>query len=219
MKQCNECGVAVSTPDTVCPLCGERLTGSGAGRPAYAPVQNSKTYHFAKRLLLFCSVMCVAVCATINLIAGPAFWWWLVVATALVFVCAVVTHSLRAGASGGERVLMQVVAVSLLCIFLDLEFGWTGWSANYVLPAVCGVGIVAILVLIAFNFTNWSQYVFYQLTLALIGFVPLALYLFRVSTLLWPGIVVALLALASLLTLAFFGDRSIKDEFVRRLHL
>lgn len=218
MKHCDACHVSVSTPADFCPLCGAVLQGDAAGTPAYPAKFSQHSYHFVLRLLMFFTVLCIAICAAINFLAGPDFWWWLVVATGLAWLWAVTTHNLRRGTNAGGRVLMQVVATGILSVLLDLEFGFRGWSTTFVLPAICGAGIVAIVLLILLNLTNWSQYVLYQLALGFLGFVPLVLALLGFANLVWPGIVVSLAALACLLMLGLLGDSSVKNEFVRRLH-
>lgn len=219
MKRCEQCGVQVNGPGKLCPLCGAPLSGEGGGGAVYPAVGFGRGYHFAKRLLLFLSIMAVIVCAVVNLATMPNFWWWAIVATALAYAWAVGSHSLRRGGNGGGRVLVQVVAAAALVLLLDFETGWRGWSVDFVLPAICGVGIAAILVLILCNLTNWAQYVLYQVVLALLGFVPIALYFFKISRVFWAASIPAVMALASLVALFLFGDRSIKNEFVRRLHL
>lgn len=219
MKRCEQCKVQVTGPGKLCPLCGAPLSGRGEEDAAYPPVGFGRGYHFIKRLLLFLTLMAVIVCAVVNLATAPDFWWWAIVATVLAYAWAVGSHSLRHGGNGGGKVLMQVLAAAALVVLLDLETGWRGWSVDFVLPAICGVGIAAILVLVLCNLTNWAQYVLYQVVLALLGFVPIALYFFGASQVFWAAAIPAVMALASLIALFLFGDRSIKNEFVRRLHL
>lgn len=219
MKHCDLCGVEVATPARLCPLCGAPLSGEEPGEAAYPAAGFGRGYHFIKRLLLFLTVMAVAVCAVVNLSVDPEFWWWAIVATVLAYAWAVGAHTLRHGGNGGGRVLTQVLAAAALVLLLDLETGWRGWSVDFVLPAICGVGIAAILVLILCNLTNWAGYVLYQIMLALLGFVPIALYFAGFAHVFWASAIPAVMALASLAALFFFGDRTIKNEFVRRLHL
>lgn len=218
MKRCTACDVTVATPATACPLCGTPLVGEGAGAAAYPPASGRKGYHFAKRLLLFLSVMTAVVCVVVNILATPNFWWCLFVVTALAYLWAVIPHALRRGGNGGGKALMQVVCGSALAVVLDWEIGWRGWSINFAVPILFCAGIIAVMILIACNRTNWAGYVLYQVVLAVLGFVPPILYFTGVSTAMIPALIPGFLALSSLVGLAVFGDRSIKSEFRRRLH-
>lgn len=216
MKHCSSCQVDLSTPARICPLCGAPLTGTSGAR-AYPVLGFRRRYHLMRRVLLFCSLVAVAVCAFINLMTMPHFWWWLIVATSFAYAWAVVPHMLRAGGNPGGKILMQVVCASALVVLLDVETSWQGWSVDFVLPAIFCIGIVAVLVVILCNRTYWARYVLYQVTLAFFGFVPLILYWTGVARVFWAAAIPAILALASLAALALFGDRSIKNEFARRL--
>ena len=55
------------------------------------------------------------------------------------------------------------------------------------------------------------------MALAALGFLPLVLYLAGIGHALWAAVLPAMAAGISLLALALFGDRTIKNEFRRRL--
>lgn len=216
MKHCNHCDVKIETNQTTCPLCGAALEGQG-GEEVYPVVVTHQKYHFIKRLLLFLSVASAAVCVLINFLTTPDFWWWMIVVTVMVYAWSVVLHTRRRGGNIGGKILMQVVCGSVLAVLLDMEIGWQGWSANYVLPAIFSIGIVVIVIWVLCNRTNWASYVLYQVTLAILGFIPLVLYFLEVSQVFLFSAIPAVMAFLSFLILAFFGDRTIKNEFRRRL--
>lgn len=138
-------------------------------------------------------------------------------ATAIGYAWAAVLHSMRRGGNGGGRILMQVVCGAAVCLLLDLETGWKGWAAAFALPVIFCAGIVSIDVLILCRRTSWAEYVIYQVALAALGFLPLVLYLAGIGHALWAAVLPAMAAGISLLALALFGDRTIKNEFRRRL--
>ena len=219
MKHCKACGVDVLSPGAQCPLCAAPLEGAGKSvRAAYPPfVQRRVPWRLARRVLLFFSLLACMVCALVNLLTTPSFWWWLFVATGIGYLWLAVPHLFRKGGNAGGKLLMQVVCIALLQTALDAEIGWQGWSVTYALPATCCAGIVGVLVIILCNRTNWARYVLYQAALAALGFVPLALYAAGAAGNFVMALVPACLAAVSLLVMAVFGDRSIKNEFKRRL--
>ena len=168
-------------------------------------------------LRIFLNYVAFPLCALVNLLTTPSFWWWLFVATGIGYLWLAVPHLFRKGGNAGGKLLMQVVCIALLQTALDAEIGWQGWSVTYALPATCCAGIVGVLVIILCNRTNWARYVLYQAALAALGFVPLALYAAGAAGNFVMALVPACLAAVSLLVMAVFGDRSIKNEFKRRL--
>ena len=218
MKYCNTCQVQVSTPSTLCPLCAAPLVkGEQDETLAYPLTQPKKGYNFIKRLLLFLSGMALLGSIAINLVFTPGFWWWPLAATVMVYAWAVVLHAMRRGGNGAGKILMQVVCLSALVVLIDVETGYRGWSTTVMLPAIFCGGIISVVVLILVNRTSWAGYVMYQVILALFGFVPLVLFFTGYATNFLAALGPALLAAASLLMLFLFSDKSIKNEFRRRL--
>lgn len=219
MKHCDACRVDVATPAALCPLCGGPLhkTLNAPQVSAYPAFTGKAGYHFAKRLLILLSVIACAVCIAVNLILMPSFWWWTIAVTVVLYTWAVVSHAMRRGGNAGGKVLMQVVCAIALALLVDFETGYRGWSVSYVLPVILCAGIVAVIVLILCNRTSWVVYVLYQMILALFGFVPLVLYFTGVAGNFIFALVPSFLALVSIVGMLLFGDRTIKNEFRRRL--
>ena len=220
MKHCRACDVDVATPAVLCPLCGTPLAGLADADCAavYPPAGSRKEYNFVKRLLLLLSVVGAAVCIVVNLLVMPSFWWWTIVVTALVYAWAVVPHAMRRGGNAAGKVLMQVVAGSALAVLVDFETGYRGWGVSFVVPAFICAGIVAVVVLVICNRTNWAGYVLYQALLAVFGLAMPVLYFTGLAHSLVGAVVPSILAVATLAGMAVFGDRTIKNEFRRRLH-
>ncbi|MEG1639549.1 MAG: DUF6320 domain-containing protein, partial [Ruthenibacterium sp.] len=102
-------------------------------------------------------------------------------------------------------------------VLLDFETGYHAWSVNYVLPVIFCAGSVSLVLVILCNRTNWAGYVLYQAILAVFGFVPLVLYFTGISHSLVAALIPTLLAFVSIAAMLIFGDKSIKNEFRRRL--
>ncbi|MEG0911213.1 MAG: DUF6320 domain-containing protein [Ruthenibacterium sp.] len=218
MKFCSACHVKIITPTQRCPLCGGPVTAdSTVNRAVYPAFQNKANYHFIKRLLLFLSIVLGATCVLVNYLTPIKFWWWTIAVTALVYAWIAVPHAMRRGGNAGGKILMQVVCATAAVILLDFETGYSGWSVSYVLPVIFCVGSVALVLVILCNRTNWAGYVLYQAIFAVFGFVPLILYFTGISSSLIAALIPSLLAFASIMAMLVFGDRSIKNEFRRRL--
>ena len=101
---------------------------------------------------------------------------------------------------------------------MDFETGYRGWGVSFVVPAFICAGIVAVVVLVMCNRTNWAGYVLYQAVLAVFGLAMPVLYFTGLAHSLAGAVVPSILAVATLAGMAVFGDRTIKNEFRRRLH-
>lgn len=218
MKHCKACHVNILTPDVLCPLCkGPLVAMEGAEIEAYPPTVVRRKYNFVKRLLLFLTVIMAILCVAVNLLVTNDFWWWPIALTVMVSTWIVVPHVMRHGGNAGGKALMCVFIATVAVLLIDFQTGWRGWSVSYVLPVILCGGIVCIVILILCNRTNWAGYVIYQFTLGIFGFVPLVLYFTHVSSSLVAAIIPAAFAVLTLAGLLLFGDRTIKNEFKRRL--
>lgn len=221
MSYCKECQAEILTPAVCCPLCGATLktsTSSNQFVPYPIFVEKRNHYYFIRKMLFFLSILSTFFCIILNFITTPLVWWWPFYTTALLYAWLAIPHIFRKRGNIGGKLLMQVLCASLLFILLDFQIGWVGWSVNFGLPSLFCIGIVSIMILILVDRTNWARYVLYQLALALFGFIPIILYFSGVAQHFLSVFFPTLLAIISLLTLAIFGDRSIKNEFKRRLH-
>lgn len=218
MKFCSSCNVQIATEVRRCPLCSGAVTADE--RPnevVYPAFQNKANYHFIKRLLLFLSIVLGASCICVNYLTTIDFWWWTIAVTALMYAWIAVPHAMRRGGNAGGKILMQVVCAAAAVVLLDMETGYRGWSVTYVLPVIFCAGSVSLVLVILCNRTNWAGYVLYQAILAVFGFVPLVLYFTGLSSSLIAALIPSLLAFASIVAMLVFGDKSIKNEFRRRL--
>ena len=117
------------------------------------------------------------------------------------------------------RLLIQMIAVSLLCIGIEKQSHSSGWALDYVVPFLCIVTILAILIIIFSKQMFYSDYLLYLLLAIIISFVPMILYLFKQINILWPSIAAASVAIMAALGMILFADRATKDELKKRFHL
>ncbi|NLW78697.1 MAG: hypothetical protein GXY32_04715 [Ruminococcaceae bacterium] len=224
MKACDICHAQVTGTHEFCPLCGKRLqpaepygyTLPGNRYPDLSRI--SAQYNFMLRLLLFLSLLGGGVSVLVNVLVPTGFWWCLIVIVAEVYLWLTIPPLLRRARNYAKRLLFQTLLTALLMVALDFIIGWRGWSVSYAIPSLLCAGIVAIAAMIVFSRTNWPQYVFYQFTMGLLGFIPLVLYFFGLSTSIVMVLITAALGLGSVLVTVVFGDRSLKSDFRRRFH-
>ncbi|MDL2253243.1 DUF6320 domain-containing protein [Ruminococcaceae bacterium OttesenSCG-928-I18] len=229
MRVCNACHVSVRTGADYCPLCGNVLEG-GQGEvqdEVSVPAVNHypdltsqmKQYNFFRRILLFITIFGCLFSALVNVLVTPGIWWSLIVLAVAIYCWALLPALLRKGTNYARQIVFQVVLTCAIVIAADFITGYRGWSVSYVLPGVLSAGIVATGLMAIFNRTRWSQYVFYQVIVCVFGFAPLVLYLTGIAHSLVMVLVTVGLAMASLLLAVIFGDRTIKNEFIKRFHV
>lgn len=226
MRACESCHINVATPVEFCPLCGTALTESqnppGVPLPqnAYPDLSGvAAQYNIVWRLAVFISLLGAGLSLLVNYLVPTGFMWSLIVIAALAYLWLSVPPLLRRGANYAKRIMYQVIFTSLMLVALDIIIGYSGWSVTFAIPSLLDAAIAAVWLMVVFNRTNWAQYIFYQVMIAVFGFVPLVLYLLGIAQNLVMVLVTVGMAFASLLLSLIFGDKSLKTDFKRRFNL
>lgn len=221
MKYCNDCKVRVKDNTSACPLCNNGLTliqNEESGVCFYPPKSlRKKSYSVVKRIFIFLTITAGALCLLINFMRPEPMLWSLIVVVSLFYAWITVPHFLRKGGNYAGKIFTQVVCGSGLVVSLDFLLGWYKWSVNYVIPVLLCVGIAAVSLVVLLNATNWARYVMYQVLLSVFGFVPLVLYFLDISQNQIFALITTGFAVSVLVATFVFGDRTIKNEFKRRL--
>lgn len=221
MRTCSKCRIKVKDPSPVCPLCKSVLTNFEGPETPYAfPASDidSKQFHFLKRLLIFLSVVVGTASVVLNFLVYDGFLWSLITVAGILYLWAVISHSVANHINVASKILVQAFLGSLFIVLIDYLVGYRGWSVNYVIPSIFSAADVAVVIVILINRMNWRNYLLYQFVIALLGFVPLVLYLIHISKEPLFVIVSTSLSALSLLGTFIFGDKTVKSELRRRLH-
>lgn len=222
MKKCSSCNVFVNEDTLLCPLCVKSLEEENHSldhEKIYPELDTLLTsYKFIKRLLLFISILAGGSSIVINLALNPSVLWSLIVISGIFYFWLAVSNVIRTNTNAAFKILFQTVCACILAAGIDYELGWIGWSVKFVIPGILCFGIIGVLILVLFNRTNWARYVLYQSITAFFGFLPIILYKTGVSDNFIMSIIPTGLAFVCLTITIVFGDRTIKNEFKRRIH-
>lgn len=228
LQYCEACKVSISTKTDICPLCHEKL-------PAREDVNLVETYPdfapFKRRsrlLALIYSGICVTtivVCMLINLLTWNNHLWSALVAAPVLYVwlCGLVTFKKRVHL--GLKLMAHAVGIALMLLainaFSDSErvIIQASWAVSYTMPFIFIGFILAINVLMLRKRHTLKDYVISQISLCVIGFIPLLLVLFNVAEPIYPSILAAACSALTIGGLFLFGRKNVTAELDRRFHI
>lgn len=222
MKHCDKCNVDVSTSRKTCPLCGEILKGDSDNQslelfPKYQePIIR---INFVLRTLLFLAITSIIASLLVNLIVTPNNWWSIYVVISIMYLWVLLRNTIMARGNIGGKLLLQMIAVSILVIVVEKKSGSSGWALEYVVPFLIIATIFSIIIIILSKQMLYSDYIIYLIIAIIMAFIPIILYWSQVITVFWPSITAAAVALATILGMIIFADRATKDELKKRFHL
>lgn len=214
---CNNCNT--HTKQQYCPLCKNKLSQK-SGDNEYYPIYETKVKRrrFAQRLVLFVAIFIVSTSILINLLANPDKLWFLYVLSPVLYSLLTINHTILSRAHIGSKVVLQVIALSVMLFILDAASGSSKWSIHYVIPFLVTLATLLVTIIVLRKPMKWREYIGYMTTMVILGFLPVILFLSSWSTVLWPSAATALYALMTLIGMVLFSEKTMKNEIVRRFH-
>jgi len=89
---------------------------------------------------------------------------------------------------------------------------------NYAVPAMILFANLAIVLLMIVNPMNWQSYFMYQIAITIFSFIPLILFWVKLIDRPFLAILTSGISILILIGTIVFGDRSVKNELIRRFN-
>ena len=119
----------------------------------------------------------------------------------------------------GAQLVLQLCGLMAILMSIDASAGWTGWSVNYVLPLLLLACNVLIDLYAGTYKSRWKDNLLYALLFAVLGFLPMILYLSSITHALVPMLLAALSSAISILGMLRFAVRVLAQEMRKRFHV
>lgn len=218
MKYCRHCKVSVTGHWRQCPLCQHALSGEDTAAP-FPEIQEPPSKKIVVRLLLFLSMVPVALCALINLALPDSGVWSLFVAAGVLCMWLSLGIAFLKRHTVLKNIAWQAFVLSVLAILWDHFTHWHAWSVNFVVPSILLITMLLTPLLAVVLQLTPGAYLVYFCIVSLFGLVPVAFLLLGIATVPLPSIICVGVSLISLIALVVFSGRTMLDELYRRLHL
>jgi len=221
MKICKNCKVKIMSNNDSCPLCKTVLTTSDekVTEDIYPIIKtNLQKYDLITRIFLFVSVIGAVLMVIINYATYNGLLWSVISTALIIYFWSIMSYAIKHNINIAYKFLVQTISISLLTILIDYIMGYTGWAVNYVVPEVITAANIAVIILIIVNRMNWYNYILYQIVIAILGFIPLVLFLLGIIHEPWSTTISVAVSFMILCGTIIFNDKDVKNELKRRLH-
>lgn len=226
MKNCPHCHIRVGGTGEFCPLCRNRLSGTGGEPhwPATAPKVRRAIllYKFIAFALLGGAIICCALDYLID--QGEHDHWSLLVLFWVVAILLYLRFIFLRKYNGPSMLFWLLVILSILVLYTDSFFGFTGISSNYIVPILCSITMVLNYIFAFLNIRFAENAMVYLLSNILVGVLPFALLLLfnvgssRPVTQSLPWVICLILSGITFLGVVIFKGRTLRSEIEKRLH-
>lgn len=225
MKKCKHCNLFHDTDRKTCPLCFEILEIVDDKEVINPPYPNPKTpqprYNVFLRIITFITIIGIFSSVLINAITyrkTPTLWSVIVV-LGLLYLWVLLRSTFRSKSNVPMRLVLQMLTLSILTIGIDLVTGFIRWSLNYVIPFLSMASLLSIISLLIGSSVRFGDYLLYLLAAIILGFIPIIVWLFKQSTVLWPSLAAASLSFVTIIGMIVFADKRTKEELKKRFHI
>ena len=224
---CDDCNVSISTKTDRCPLCQKQLEDADTSAavktfPDYV-YKRKRASKLAKAVALI-SILSIALSIVGNILTWNGHPWSIIISACVLYVWLMGSLTFKKGAHLGLKLMMHALALSLLLVIINTFASQTvtihrvSWAVSYAIPILFICFIIAINILIFRRRQNRRDYFLYQLSLCIIGFIPLILVLFGVAQPILPSVIAAGLSLLTILESVVFAKKLIGRELGRKFH-
>lgn len=223
MKYCKQCHIKIQDAANRCPLCETVLEAQDSTEQMeyrYPDVELNKTrFDIIKRIYLFLSIIIVSTSIGFDLWRENGITWSILSTGAVLYAWTVIYHAIRNNVHVAAKIFVQALSGSIFIFLIDKMTGFDGWSVNYVIPQIYTLANVAIFVLMMINRMVWREFVFYELSMTLIGLIPIVLIMNDIVTRPLLSYICIVISAVILVGTMIFGDKTVKSELIRRFHV
>ncbi len=229
MKKCENCGIILLDPPSLCPLCKTVVTEehwNGEEIPAVEPVfpyadRGRRRMRFALNIYTYAAIVVEILLCVMNLYLHHRMWWTILVGGCMVYGYFTLRISMHSAISHKVKIAIQSLLAFLLVLLLDGLLGYRGWALNYVYPFYLAAMDISILILMFIHKTEWQSYIFLQIMVIGLALVPFALR-FLGTGLIWRmlpfgGVLFGVIVIFAG-TIVLGGTRA-RSELRRRFHM
>ena len=133
---------------------------------------NSKKSNLIVKISVGISVIIAILLVMINKLTTPQIHWAALANAGIIYIWITLIYSINKNTNIAAHVLLQMIAISILTIYIDYKTGLIGWSINLAIPIVIIIANISMLVLTMVSYKKYIRYAIYQLMVCIFSFIP-----------------------------------------------
>ncbi|MBR3003020.1 MAG: hypothetical protein IKF38_05650 [Clostridia bacterium] len=180
---------------------------------------NAKKTDFIIKIAILISFVVGVLLVVINRFTTPDIKWAGYCNAGIIYVWITVIYALNKNINIASHLFIQMMALSALCVYIDLRLGFEAWSINLAIPIIVIIINIIMLILSITSYNNYIRYAFFQLLIVIASMVPIFLVYENLINDKTLSIVATSMSGVNLLFSLIFHSKDIKAEIVRKFHM
>lgn len=185
----------------------------------YPQKSNAKKADTMIKIAIVISIIVGITLLLINHFATPKIRWARYCNAGIIYVWVTVLYALNKNINIASHLFIQMIALSALCIYIDVSTGFKAWSINSAIPIIVIISNIAMLILSVASYNNYARYAFFQLLIVVASFVPIFLVYEHMVNDKTLSIVATSISGANLIISLLFHSKDIKSELIKKFHV
>ena len=180
---------------------------------------NAKKADFIIKISIVISAIVAISLLLINNYTTPQIRWARYCNAGIIYIWITVLYALNRNVNLASHLFIQMIATSILCIYIDISTGFNAWSINIAIPIIIIIINIAMLILSIASYNNFTRYAFFQLLIVILSSIPIFLIYERMIMNKSLSIVSTAVSGCNLVFSLIFHFQDIKSELIRKFHM
>ena len=124
------------------------------------------------KISIMISIIIAIILVLINHFITPDIQWAGIANAGIIYIWITVIYSINKNTNIAGHVLLQMIAISILTIYIDYKTGFKGWAVNISIPIIIIIANITMLILTIISHKRYIRYAIYHLVICLFSLVP-----------------------------------------------
>ena len=171
------------------------------------------------KILISASIGIAIILVLINKLTTPNIPWAALANAGILYTWVVVMYSIKKNINIAGHVLLQMIALSLLTLYIDYKLGMKGWSINISIPIMIMIANMTMLVLTIVSYKKYIKYAINQLMIVFFSMLPVVFvteHMVQDKTL---SVIASGISVLNFVICLVLCAKDMKEEIVRKFHM
>ena len=169
--------------------------------------------------LLVLSVGIAIILLIVNKLTTPQMPWAALANAGILYAWIVVIYSIKKNVNIAGHVLLQMIAISMLTVYIDYKLGNKGWSINIAIPIIIIIANGTMLILTIVSYKKYIKYAIYQLVIVLFSMIPVVLITEHIIQNKVVCMVASGVSILNFLICLILSAKDIREAIIRKFHM
>lgn len=171
------------------------------------------------KTLLAVSIGVALLLLLMNRLTTPNIPWAALANAGILYSWVTVMYAIKRNINIAGHVFIQMIALSVLMVYIDYKLGGKGWSINIAIPIMIMIANMTMLVLTMVSYQKYIKYVIYQLMVVFFSMLPIILVTEHIVQDKTLSIVASGISILNFVICLILCAKDIKEEMIRKFHM